>query len=549
MRIALAQINPHVGNMKDNVKKITRYIKMAIENEADLVIFPELAITGYPVQDLIFISGFVDENIQALDEIRRHLHDITAIIGFIDKNNKNSLKYFNAAAVLEEHDCVSVIHKQLLPNYDVFDELRFFEQGKPSKPVNIKSLAVGIAICEDLWDDNYDIKVIKGLVESGAELVVVINASPYFKRKIDLREKIIREKAVKFQVPMIYLNMVGGQDEITFDGYSFVMDQMGNVVFRAPAFEEGLYHVEIPSDLKIPKQQIAPKLPIDEEIFKALSLNLRDYFFKIGIFNKILLGLSGGIDSAFTATVAVDAVGPEKVTCIYMPTKFNSDDSFKYSKMLCENLGCEFIVFPIEEIFEKYETEFKKKIPDNKFDVSDENLQARIRSNILMYYSNKFRYLLVSTGNKSEISTGYCTLYGDTSGGKNVPGDLFKTELIRICKNYINQKEEIIPSFIINRPPTAELRENQKDEDSLPPYSILDQILEPMIERFKSVEDLVKAGFDEKMVRKVQNLVKNAEFKRAQLVQTIKISPKAFGIGRRMPIVNGFDYNSRFNCN
>ncbi|MHA1714801.1 MAG: NAD+ synthase [Promethearchaeota archaeon] len=549
MRIALAQINPHVGNMKDNVKKITIYIKMAIENEADLVIFPELAITGYPVQDLIFISGFVDENIQALDEIRRHLHDITAIIGFIDKNNKNSLKYFNAAAVLEEHDCVSVIHKQLLPNYDVFDELRFFEQGKPSKPVNIKSLAVGIAICEDLWDDNYDIKVIKGLVESGAELVVVINASPYFKRKIDLREKIIREKAVKFQVPMIYLNMVGGQDEITFDGYSFVMDQMGNVVFRAPAFEEGLYHVEIPSDLKIPKQQIAPKLPIDEEIFKALSLNLRDYFFKIGIFNKILLGLSGGIDSAFTATVAVDAVGPEKVTCIYMPTKFNSDDSFNYSKMLCENLGCEFIVFPIEEIFEKYETEFKKKIPDNKFDVSDENLQARIRSNILMYYSNKFRYLLVSTGNKSEISTGYCTLYGDTSGGKNVPGDLFKTELIRICKNYINQKEEIIPSFIINRPPTAELRENQKDEDSLPPYSILDQILEPMIERFKSVEDLVKAGFDEKMVRKVQNLVKNAEFKRAQLVQTIKISPKAFGIGRRMPIVNGFDYNSRFNCN
>nr|MDO8119270.1 NAD(+) synthase [Candidatus Sigynarchaeota archaeon] len=274
--------------------------------------------------------------------------------------------------------------------------------------------------------------------------------------------------------------------------------------------------------------------------------NLRDYFKKIGAFKRICLGLSGGIDSAFTAVIACDAVGADRVTCIYLPTRFNNKLSQESSKVLCNRLGCEFLVFPIDTIFDEYQARIGEHVKENKFDVSDENLQARIRANILMYYSNKFNWLLVSTGNKSEIATGYCTLYGDTCGGKNLPGDLFKTELVRICKDYINKDKEIIPEFIISRPPSAELRDNQKDEDSLPPYALLDRILEPMIEEQKSIEDIVAMGFDEATVKRVAWLVKISEFKRAQLVQTIKVTRKSFGMGRKMPITNKFDYSMVF---
>ncbi|MHA1681790.1 MAG: NAD+ synthase [Promethearchaeota archaeon] len=542
MKIGLAQFNPKVGDIEGNARRIIENIVGARGRGVDLLIFPEQAITGYPVQDLIFVSGFVERNLEALDMIKDHAGGITIIVGFTEKHELDNDKFSNSAAIISNGEIIKVIKKQLLPNYDVFDEKRYFIEGPPTKPVKIGGMQLGVSICEDLWDDEYDVKVVDDLIQKGADMIITINASPYYREKWKVREDLVRRKVKKYKKPIVYLNMVGGQDEITFDGASFVMDGRGEIVFRAPAFEEGLFTIEVGPDCSMMPQELAPHLPVDEEVFNALCLNLKDYFNKIGVFKGVLLGLSGGVDSAFTAVVSAQAVGADKLTCIYMPTKFNSDDSYEYSKKLCENLGCKFIVFPIEKIFRTFLAEFDSAIDGNTFNVADENLQARIRANILMYYSNKFNLLLVSTGNKSEISTGYCTLYGDTSGGKNIPGDLFKMELFRICENFINKNEEIIPRFIITRPPTAELKNNQKDEDSLPPYSILDQILEPMIEGFKSPADIIKMGFDEETVMKVQRLVNIAEFKRAQLVQTIKISPKSFGTGRRVPITNGYNY-------
>ncbi|MBD3185697.1 NAD+ synthase [Candidatus Bathyarchaeota archaeon] len=546
MRLGFAQMNPLVGDISGNTDKIIDFIEKARERHVNILVFPELCITGYPTQDLIFISGFVQQNLDALNRIKRHVEEISVIIGHVEPYKDMENKFYNSATIITDGKIIGKVRKQLLPNYDVFDELRYFVGGMPTGPIEIHGKQVGVIICEDLWDEGYRRKVIPDLVSKGAEILISINASPYYKEKWKVREDEVRKKVNAHHVPFVYVNMVGGQDDITFDGTSFVMDGDGRLVFRAPPFMEGLHECQIPGTRhgfkSIPVQEIHEMSLLEEEIFKALCLNLRDYYNKIGVFNGILIGLSGGIDSAFTTVVAVKAIGADRVRCIYMPTRFNASESGESSRKLCENLGCEFITFPIEDIFNQYRDDFSHAMEDNTFTVADENLQARIRANILMYYSNKYNLLLVSTGNKSEISTGYCTLYGDTCGGKNIPGDLFKTELIKICNLHINKEREIIPRFIIERPPSAELRENQKDEDSLPPYHVLDKILEPMIEDFKSPADIVAMGFDEKLVEKVQYLVKVAEFKRAQLVQTIKITPKAFGIGRRMPITNGYRY-------
>lgn len=543
MKIGLGQIDVLVGDIKGNTRKILDYIEKAKIAKVDVLLFPEQAITGYPVLDLLFVSGLVEQNLQALDRIKEKSSGITVIVGFIDKHEKIAGKYYNAAAILEGKHITKIIHKQLLPTYDVFDESRYFCPGEVTGPVNVFGMKAGVIICEDLWDKDYDRKVVAPLAASGAKIILSINASPYYKGKIEVRERVARDKAKESGVPIVYANMVGGQDEITFDGSSFAMNADGTTAFRAPPFQEGLFTVDVPSNGQVPVQAVAALLPRPEELFKALALNLKDYFEKSGTFKKIVIGLSGGIDSTFTTVVAARAIGPDKVTCLYLPTRFNSDQSYEGAKELCENLGVEFTVFPIEKVFAQFEADFAKAIPGNAFDIADENVQARIRANILMYYSNKFNYLLVSTGNKSEIAVGFCTLYGDTCGGKNVPGDLFKTELYKICREYINKDAEVIPKRVLERQPSPELRENQKTVDSLPPYSLLDQIIEPMIESQKSIDDIIAMGFDAALVKRVARMVKTAEFKRAQLVQTIKVSPKAFGIGRRMPIVNGFDYS------
>ncbi|MBN2154170.1 MAG: NAD+ synthase [Candidatus Lokiarchaeota archaeon] len=542
MKLGLAQIDPKVGDIKGNTRKILDYIEKAKASKVDVLLFPEQAIAGYPVLDLLFVSGLVEQNLQALELIKEEASGITVIVGFIDKHESLPGKYYNAAAILEGKRVAKAIHKQLLPTYDVFDESRFFCPGESTGPVAINGIQAGVVICEDLWDEDYETKVVAPLAKQGARLILSINASPYYKGKIELRERVAREKARESGVPIVYVNMVGGQDEITFDGSSFAVNPDGSVAFRAPPFEEGLFEVEVPVGGAIPSQSVAPALPRSEEVFKALALNLRDYFEKVGAFKKIVIGLSGGVDSSFTTVVAARAIGADKVTCLYMPTRFNSDRSYEGAKKLCENLGVELVVFPIEKIFSQFESDLSEAIPGNTFDIADENVQARVRGIILMYYSNKFGYLLVSTGNKSELAVGFCTLYGDTCGGKNVPGDLFKTELYKICKEYINKDEEVIPKHVLERPPSPELRENQKTADSIPPYALLDRIIEPMIEEQGSIDEIIAMGFDENLVRRVARLVKVAEFKRAQLVQTIKVTRKGFGIGRRMPVVNGFDY-------
>jgi NAD+ synthase (glutamine-hydrolysing) len=546
MNIGIAQINPKVGDIKGNSQKIAEYINKARDSGIDVLLFPEQCIGGYPIQDLMFVSGFVDQNLQALDWIAQQTSGMTIIIGFIDKHETRDDKYYNGAAVITDGQIVKIIHKQLLPTYDVFNESRYYCIGPPSDIVDINGVKAGVIICEDLWDKDYEMKPASDLAAKGAEIILSINASPYYKAKIPVREKVAADKIAEIHIPIVYANMIGGQDEVTFDGSSFVMDGEGNLVFRAPAFQEGLFTIEMLENCNMPPQTIADVMPVSEEMFQALALNLRDYFEKMSAFKKVVIGLSGGIDSSFTTVVAARALGPENVLCVYMPTRFNSDASYECAKKLCDNLGIEMRVFPIENIFNQFETDFEPAFPDWEFTIADENVQARIRAIILMYYSNKLNYLLVSTGNKSEIAVGFSTLYGDTCGGKNVPGDLFKTEIYKICREYINKDEEVIPAFVLERPPSPELREQQKTTDSLPPYSELDLILEPMIEEQKSVDDIVAMGFDEALVKRVQTMVRIAEFKRAQLVQTIKVTPKAFGIGRRMPVVNGFNYSDKF---
>ncbi|HME55898.1 MAG TPA: NAD+ synthase [Candidatus Lokiarchaeia archaeon] len=546
MNIGIAQINPKVGDIKGNANKIADYITKARDSGIDMLLFPEQCIAGYPVQDLMFVSGFVDQNLQALESIVQQTSGLTIIIGFIDKHESRPDKYYNAAAVISDGQLVKIIHKQLLPVYDVFNEARYFCIGPPSEIVDINGLKAGVIICEDLWDTDYEMKPASDLANKGAEIILSINASPYYKAKIPVREKVAAAKIAEINIPIVYANIVGGQDEITFDGSSFAMDGNGELVFRAPAFQEGLFNIEMGENCKIPPQAIADVMPESEEMFNALALNMRDYFEKMGAFKKVVIGLSGGIDSSFTTVVAARALSPDKVLCVYMPTRFNSDESYECAKKLCDNLGIEMQVFPIESIFNQFESDFELAFPSWEFTIADENVQARIRGIILMYYSNKLNYLLVSTGNKSEIAVGFSTLYGDTCGGKNVPGDLFKTEIYKICREYINKDDEVIPTFVLERPPSPELREQQKTTDTLPPYSQLDLILEPMIEEQKSVDDIVAMGFDEALVKRVQTMVRIAEFKRAQLVQTIKVTPKAFGIGRRMPVVNGFDYSDKF---
>ncbi|MBN1214521.1 MAG: NAD+ synthase [Candidatus Lokiarchaeota archaeon] len=537
--ICIAQINPIAGDIEYNFNKIKSIIQL--NQNADFIIFPEMVLMGYPIMDHIYDPLIRRKNLEAIEKIKNIDSKSTIIFGTFTEPNEIKEKihcFYNSAIIINNKKIIYVENKRLLPDYDVFDEHRYFSFDKKFDPIEIDGIKVGILICEDVWDENYDIKVAEPLVMNSAEILIVINASPYHIGKTQERFKIVKKKSEFLSIPIIYVNMVGGLDEIVFDGQSFITNSLGQIIFKAKSFEEDVQVVKVP--LKTQNLIQETILPIDwrENVIKALELNLYDYYIKSGIFNGIVLGLSGGIDSAFTATICSKAIGTNKIHAIMMPTRFTSKESLELSRNLCKNLDIDYIIHPIDKIFEIYEADIHENLGPVKFDIADENLQARIRATILMYYSNKFNWLLVSTGNKSEIAVGYCTLYGDTCGGKNIPGDLLKIQIYELC-NYINLDKEIIPKRIIERPPTAELRENQKDSDSLPDYNTLDLILDELINHGIGDEyyRLEKKGIDKKDINKVRNLYLNSEYKRRQLVQSIKVSKSAFGIGRKYPVL------------
>ncbi len=539
LKLIIGQINPIVGDVEYNRNKMIKIIKS--NQNADIIVFPEMALVGYPLMDHIYDDLIKKKNRESIDSIRALNSQSIILLGTFTEppELKGKIQHFyNSAIVIEGKDIKYIENKRLLPNYDVFDERRYFSFDTKFNLVEIKGVKVGLLICEDIWDESYDIKVAENLVKKGAELLIIINASPYHINKFKLREDLVCGKSKKLSVPIVYVNMVGGLDEIVYDGQSFITNKYGQMIFRAKAFEEDTSLVEIFIDDPPLIEEQNYQSDWRENVVKALKLNLSDYFNKSNIFSGVVLGLSGGIDSAFTAYICATALGSDKVNAIMMPTRFTSQESLDLAQDLCENLGINYRIHPIDDLFDAYENSIEKTLGKVPFDIADENLQARIRATLLMYYSNKYNWLLVSTGNKSEIGVGYCTLYGDTNGGKNVPGDLLKVQIYEIC-DYINKDKEIIPKGIIERPPTAELRENQKDSDSLPPYETLDLILEEIVKHGvgSELEHLQKKGIDAETVLKVRRLYLNSEYKRRQLVQSIKISESAFGIGRRYPVL------------
>jgi NAD+ synthase (glutamine-hydrolysing) len=537
MRLALAQINPTVGDLAGNTALILRSIARAQEAGADLVVFPELALTGYPPEDLLLKAGFIADNLAALDAVAASVRDITAIVGFVDCQGDD---IFNSAAVLADGRITAVYRKMCLPNYGVFDEKRYFARGDAPLVVPVGGVATGLAICEDIWADNGPAAAERA---AGAGLIVVINASPYHREKVCERERLLRRRARENGVYLAYANTIGGQDELVFDGYSMVIDPRGEIIARAEAFAEHLLVCDIPAGRAADRPAAAPLLsPLLEpvpEAYLALVTGLRDYVRKNG-FCQSVIGLSGGIDSSLVAALAVDALGAANVHGVFMPSRFSSAESREDAEELARNLGIDLRTIPIEDIFRTYLATLEPHFAGRSPDITEENLQARIRGNLIMALSNKFNWIVLTTGNKSEMSTGYATLYGDMAGGFAVIKDVSK-ELVYQLSVYRNIRDTAIPPRVLIKEPTAELRANQKDSDSLPPYPTLDPILKSYVEDDRSLEEIVAAGYHEETIRRVIGLVDRSEYKRRQSPPGIKITPRAFGKDRRMPITNRYN--------
>mgnify|MGYP001573069623 FL=1 len=537
VKIALAQINPTVGGIDGNVLKICDYIRKAREQNSGVVVFPELAITGYPPEDLLLKQHFIDDNLEALSRVVENTKDIAAVVGFVDR--KDSILY-NAAAIIRNCKMIGVYHKVFLPNYGVFDEYRYFRAGTETPVYRIEDINIGVNICEDIW---YPEGPAKYQAIAGAEVILNINASPYHMGKAHLREKMISERAFDNKIVIAYLNTVGGQDELVFDGGSFIADKTGEIIVRGRQFEEEMIISEIVLGGlgQADKKHISPRISsLKEEVYKALVIGTRDYVIK-NDFKQAVIGLSGGLDSSLVAAIAVDAIGKENVTGIFMPSPYTSKESREDAYELSKNLGIKIIEAPISNIFEAYRKNLRaefKGLPDDK---TEENLQARIRGNILMAFSNKFGWLVLTTGNKSEMSVGYATLYGDMAGGFAVIKDVPKTLAYELCK-WKNSEEgrAVIPERVLWKEPSAELRPDQKDTDSLPPYPVLDPILKAYIEDDKSFEDILPSGCDIECTRKVIEMIDRSEYKRRQSPPGIKITPRAFGKDRRFPITNKY---------
>jgi len=545
MKVALAQINTTVGDIDGNMSRIARQIDAAEAAGADLVVFPELAIFGYPPKDLLLRQDLIRENVAALDRIAHRCTDMTAVIGYVQPDPSGSGKgIFNAAAVCSHGTVVASYAKMLLPTYDVFDETRYFSPGDDVRTVSVPagdgSVRLGLTICEDLWNDRqfegrcvYGIDPVKRTVQAGADLLVNIGASPYAAGKQHDREAIFAEQIREHGVPLVSVNLVGGNDDVIFDGASLVMDATGKVNARAEAFKESLLLVDLDSPAKEAVNAYPARI---ESIRQALVLGTRDYIEKCG-FEKVVIGLSGGIDSAITAALAVEAVGADRVYGVAMPSRYSSDHSLEDARELVENLGISFTTIPIEGVHRAMEEAVREQFAGLPPGVAEENIQARIRGNLLMALSNKFGWLLLTTGNKSELAVGYCTMYGDMCGGLAVLSDVPKTvvyELARLIN--ASPRRPCIPLRTIEKEPSAELRDNQRDQDTLPPYDTLDAILEHYIERDVSTDDIVAKGFDRATVERVARMVDHNEYKRKQAPVGLKVTSRAFGTGRRMPI-------------
>ena len=563
LRIAMAQINPTVGDLAGNRDRIIETIGRARKAGADIVAFPELAVTGYPPEDLLLKPQFVNDNLRTLKDIQRATRGITAVVGFVDKKER----LYNAAAILHNGSLASVYHKILLPNYGVFDEYRYFRPGNRYSLITLWGIKLGVNICEDIW---FSEGPTRSLALAGAEVIININASPYHKGKGKERLKMLAERARESNVIVSYTNAVGGQDELVFDGQSMVIDGKGRLLVSGRQFEEDLLITDLmvpdrkaavgPSktqhfesiDRIVLSERPAPKrkavtarqssrpLPVCEEVYRALVLGTRDYVQKTG-FKSAVIGLSGGVDSSLVAAVAVEAIGSKNVVGVFMPSQFSSRESRDDALWLAKNLGIHFLEIPIQQTFGAYLNTLRCEFARTRQDVTEENLQARIRGNLLMALSNKFGWIVLTTGNKSEMSVGYATLYGDMAGGFAVIKDVPKTLVYDICR-CVNRMagKAVIPKRVLTKAPTAELRPNQKDSDSLPLYPVLDPILKAYVEDNKDFREILKMGFDRKTVEKVIRLVDSSEYKRRQAPPGVKITPRGLGKDRRFPITNRY---------
>lgn len=552
MKIRLVQLNPVIGDIKGNTEMIREAYAAAVRGNADLVIFPELSVCGYPPMDLLERHDFIESINRHVEQLVTETKQTALLIGAPVRNpGGKGRPLYNAAILARGGKVLHTTHKTLLPTYDVFDEFRYFEPGNGSVPVELDGIRFGVTICEDIWNNEneviyhvYDKSPAADLKKSGAEVLINISASPFTRRKPELREQMLRNHATNLDIPILYANQVGANTELVFDGDSMYMDANGDVLSRLPLFETGFTDIEITKD----SGQIRSKainythtqIPgAEERLFKALVLGLRDYLTKTSFASKALLGLSGGIDSALVSVIAAEALGPQNVLAVTMPSEFSSEGSVTDSETLAGNLGIGFEEIDVSPLYNTFVDQLEPLFKGTEFGVAEENIQSRCRGVLLMAISNKFGHILLNTGNKSEMAVGYCTLYGDMAGGLSILSDVYKTEVYNICR-WLNESyygKEVIPNAIITKPPSAELRPDQKDSDSLPDYGTLDGILHRYIEKQMSVDEVVGELGEEDTVKRIFRLVDLNEYKRRQAAPGLRVSSKAFGSGRRLPIV------------
>ncbi len=558
MKIALAQQNYHIGNFELNTRKIIEAIEWAKKQGADLVLFSELCVCGYPPRDFLEFDDFIKKSYKAIDEIKEHADSIAVLVGAPEVNPvKKGKDLFNSAYFLYEKQVKATVHKTCLPNYDVFDEYRYFEPAYDWKMIEFKGKKLAVTICEDIWNlgDNplYRNCPMDELMKQQPDIMLNLSASPFDYTHVEDRKAVVKLNVQKYKLPMLYCNCIGSQTEIVFDGGSLVFDKNANMIRQLPLFTEALELFELNNDgtFTLPVKTFAKDLPDAElvpqeleynlctaEIHDAIVMGIRDYFSKMG-FSKAILGSSGGIDSAVTLALACEALGKENVRAILMPSQYSTGHSVADAEQLSKNLGNPYDIVPIKNIYESFLSELKPIYKDLPFGLAEENIQARTRGNLLMAIANKFGYILLNTSNKSELATGYGTLYGDMAGGLGVLGDCYKMQIYALA-NYINRRKEVIPQNIISKPPSAELRPGQKDSDSLPDYAVLDKLLYQYIERRQGPNEIKAQGFDAALVDRVLKMVNMNEYKRNQFCPIIRISPKAFGVGRRVPIVGKY---------